>query len=249
MARKGYVTVTSAVVAVALLAIPAVTIAESDVVEGATVYATNTQQAAPATDTQQTAAPVQAAKKPVAPVYKAKAKADGKSHIKVTWSKVKDADGYTVYRSTKSGKQGKKVYTAKKASKKSYKDKKATVNKKYWYTVKAWKKVKGKKVTIATIKAKKVKNALKFKSTFQAKTYAYSGGGTTASGKSARVGRVAVDPRVIKLGTWLYIEDYGLCEAADTGGAIKGNKIDLYMNSNSECNQWGIRHKKVYILE
>jgi 3D (Asp-Asp-Asp) domain-containing protein len=183
-----------------------------------------------------------------APVYKARAKADGRSHIKINWSKVKNADGYTVYRSEKADKPGKKIYTTDKTSKKSYKDKTASVGKKYWYTVKAWKKVNGKRETIAVIKAKKVKNSLKYESSFQAKTYAYSGGGTTASGKRARVGRVAVDPNVIKLGTWLYIEDYGLCQAADTGGAIKGNKIDLYMNSTSDCYQWGIRHKQVYIL-
>jgi 3D (Asp-Asp-Asp) domain-containing protein len=63
------------------------------------------------------------------------------------------------------------------------------------------------------------------------------------------MGRVAVDPSVIDLGTWLYIEGYGLCQAADTGGAIKGNKIDLYMNSTSDCHQWGVRNKKVYVLE
>jgi 3D (Asp-Asp-Asp) domain-containing protein len=194
-------------------------------------------------------APAPEAKAKAKPEYKATAKADGKSHIKVKWPKVKGADGYTVYRSTKKDKLGKKIYTSKKASKRSYKDKSPVINKKYWYTVKAWEKADGKKVTLAVIKSKKVKNALKYSSSFQVKTYAYSGGGTTASGKKAQVGRVAVDPRVIELGTWLYIEDYGLCQAADTGGAIKGNKIDLYMDSESECYEWGIRHKKVYILK
>ena len=84
---------------------------------------------------------------------------------------------------------------------------------------------------------------------------AYSGGGTTASGMAAQVGRIAVDPRVIPLGTRLYITSvdgsswvYGTAVAADTGGAIKGNRIDLYFNSESECIRFGRRSAKVYIL-
>ena len=84
---------------------------------------------------------------------------------------------------------------------------------------------------------------------------AYSGGGTTASGMAAQVGRIAVDPRVIPLGTRLYITSadgsswvYGTAVAADTGGAIKGNRSDLYFNSESECIRFGRRSAKVYIL-
>lgn len=77
---------------------------------------------------------------------------------------------------------------------------------------------------------------------------AYSGGGTTASGLAARVGRVAVDPRIIPLGTKLYISGYGHCVAADTGGAIKGNRVDLYFNSESQCIQFGRRQVTVYVL-
>jgi len=183
------------------------------------------------------------------PAYKVKAKADGRSHIKINWSKVKGAAGYIVYRSTKSGKLGKKIYTAKRTDKRSWVDESPVIGETYYYTVKAWKKTNGKKTVLAAIHAKKVKNALKFKDSFEVKTYAYSGGGTTASGKKAREGLVAVDPNVIKLGTWLYIEGYGLCQAADTGGAIKGKKIDLYMDYESECINWGVRHKKVYILK
>jgi 3D (Asp-Asp-Asp) domain-containing protein len=84
---------------------------------------------------------------------------------------------------------------------------------------------------------------------FTVKAYAYTGGGTTASGMKAAVGRVAVDPRVIPLGTWLYIEGYGLCIAADTGGDIKGKTVDLYMNSESECRNWGVRSVTCYVLE
>ncbi|MBQ7950314.1 MAG: DUF348 domain-containing protein [Clostridia bacterium] len=81
------------------------------------------------------------------------------------------------------------------------------------------------------------------------------GYGITASGMRAQRGVVAVDPRVIPLGTRLYIETadgsyiYGNAVAGDTGGAIKGNKIDLFMNSYSECMQFGRRTVNVYILD
>jgi 3D (Asp-Asp-Asp) domain-containing protein len=58
---------------------------------------------------------------------------------------------------------------------------------------------------------------------------------------------VAVDPRVIPLGTELHIEGYGSAVAADTGGAIQGQKIDLYMDSEHECLQWGRRKVEVQI--
>ena len=84
---------------------------------------------------------------------------------------------------------------------------------------------------------------------------AYSGGGRTASGTKARVGAIAVDPRVIPLGSKLYITSadgkswvYGYAVAEDTGGAIKGNRIDLYFNSEAQCNSFGRRTAKVYIL-
>ena len=79
--------------------------------------------------------------------------------------------------------------------------------------------------------------------------------GLTASGTKARVGAVAVDPRVIPLGTKLYVEsldntkDYGFCVAEDTGGAIKGNKIDLFFNTAGEVKNFGRRKVKVYILD
>ena len=82
-----------------------------------------------------------------------------------------------------------------------------------------------------------------------------AGYGKTASGMMAARGVVAVDPKVIPLGTKLYIESadgkyiYGNAVAGDTGGAIKGNKIDLFMNSASECRSFGVRDVVVYILE
>lgn len=79
--------------------------------------------------------------------------------------------------------------------------------------------------------------------------------GITASGTKARPGVVAVDPRVIPLGTKLYIEsvgggkDYGFAVAEDTGSAIKGERIDLFFTSHSQAMAYGRRRVKVYILD
>ena len=89
----------------------------------------------------------------------------------------------------------------------------------------------------------------------QATAYDPSAGSKTAMGTRARVGAVAVDPRVIPLGSKLYIESmdgfasYGYATAEDTGGAIKGNRIDLFYNSNAEANRFGRRNVKVYVLD
>lgn len=62
-------------------------------------------------------------------------------------------------------------------------------------------------------------------------------------------GVVAVDPNVIPMGTKLYVEGYGDAIAADQGGAIKGNRIDLFFDSKSEAYNWGMRTVKVTIIE
>ena len=83
---------------------------------------------------------------------------------------------------------------------------------------------------------------------------AYCDKGITASGLRSQVGVVAVDPRVIPLGTRLYIESadgswsYGVCVAGDTGGAIKGNKVDLFYDSYNQCIQFGRRGCNIYVL-
>lgn len=79
------------------------------------------------------------------------------------------------------------------------------------------------------------------------------GRATTASGMVAvrdanGTSTVAVDPRVIPLGTKLYIEGYGYAIAADTGLAIKGNKVDLFFNTLSEAKSWGARYVNVHII-
>ena len=99
------------------------------------------------------------------------------------------------------------------------------------------------KSTVGTISGKE------YSRKFTVKAYSYTGGGTTASGLPAAVGRIAVDPRVIPLGTRVYVEGYGFATAADTGGNIKGNTIDVYYNSESQCRQWGCRYITVYILK
>ncbi|WEG12742.1 ubiquitin-like domain-containing protein [Pullulanibacillus sp. KACC 23026] len=74
--------------------------------------------------------------------------------------------------------------------------------------------------------------------------------GHTASGVSLHSGAkvIAVDPRVIPLGTKVYVEGYGYAVAGDTGGAIKGNRIDIYFSSHSEAKNWGYRRVQVRVL-
>ena len=55
-----------------------------------------------------------------------------------------------------------------------------------------------------------------------------NGHGITASGKEVKRGYVAVDPSVIPLGTVFHTEEYGILKAEDTGGRIKGNRIDIF---------------------
>lgn len=79
--------------------------------------------------------------------------------------------------------------------------------------------------------------------------------GITATGTRAKVGTIAVDPKVIPLGTEVYIEglggakNYGFATAEDTGGAIKGKIIDLYFNTHKETVNWGRQQVNVYILK
>ena len=94
-------------------------------------------------------------------------------------------------------------------------------------------------------------NAIK---TMTMESTAYYGHGITASGlKPVRnpngISTIAVDPNVIPLGTKVYVSGYGLAIAADTGGAIKGNIIDVFLNSHEECISWGRRQVTVQILE
>ncbi len=71
---------------------------------------------------------------------------------------------------------------------------------------------------------------------------------TTATGLPIGYGAAAVDPRVIPLGTKLYVEGYGYAFACDVGGAIKGRRIDLAYDSYRVANSKGRKKVRVWIL-
>lgn len=75
------------------------------------------------------------------------------------------------------------------------------------------------------------------------------GSGRTKLGHRAGFGHVAVDPRVVPLGSLLYIEGYGFALASDTGGAIKGKKIDLCYDSRARAFSFGRRKVTVHVLK
>ncbi|MCL2049764.1 MAG: 3D domain-containing protein [Defluviitaleaceae bacterium] len=75
------------------------------------------------------------------------------------------------------------------------------------------------------------------------------GFGITASGRPVQHGIVAVDRSVIPLGTRLYVDGYGFAIAADVGGAIRGDKIDLYMETIEEALRFGRRNIDVWVLD
>ena len=81
-----------------------------------------------------------------------------------------------------------------------------------------------------------------------ASAYSYTGY-NTASGVAPHYGVVAVDSSVIPLGARLYIDGYGYAKALDRGGAIRGNRIDLFFESVEEAMRWGVRGVKVYTLD
>lgn len=90
----------------------------------------------------------------------------------------------------------------------------------------------------------------------EGKATAYTGDPETASGRTPMPGHIAVDPKEFPYGTELYVVSadgsyvYGYCVAADTGGFVKmGNTdIDLYMDNEDMCDDWGNRGVKIYVL-
>ncbi|MDF2504459.1 MAG: hypothetical protein K0R06_1950 [Clostridium sp.] len=82
---------------------------------------------------------------------------------------------------------------------------------------------------------------------------AYTDNGFTASGDRTKrdpngYSTIAVDPRVIPLGSKVYVEGYGYAIASDTGGAIKGNIIDLFVPTDAEAQSWGRRTVTVHVV-
>lgn len=92
--------------------------------------------------------------------------------------------------------------------------------------------------------------AVGYVTTMDASAYHPSDGnglGITATGTKAGRGTVAVDPGVIPLGSSLFIPVYGEAVAADTGGAIQGNRIDLCMETYQECYDFGRQNIEVFV--
>ena len=78
---------------------------------------------------------------------------------------------------------------------------------------------------------------------------AYTGHSITSTGKKPKWGTIAVDPKVIPYGTKVYIPQFNKTFIAeDCGGAIKGNKIDIFMNDESSVYNWGRKTIDVYIV-
>ena len=74
--------------------------------------------------------------------------------------------------------------------------------------------------------------------------------GITASGTVATEGRtVSADPNILPLGTRIYIDGYGELVVEDTGSAINGNVLDIFLNSHESCLQEGVQYKNVYIIK
>ena len=85
--------------------------------------------------------------------------------------------------------------------------------------------------------------------TLRVKATAYALPGTTATGLPVGPGIIAVDPRVIPLGTRLYVPGYGEGLAADTGRAVKGNFIDVWLPTEAEAQAWGVRYLTITIYD
>ncbi len=107
---------------------------------------------------------------------------------------------------------------------------------------------------VSTANASDMKHLGKFKITFYCPCRQCSDewGHQTSSGAYATEGRtVAVDKKIIPEGTYLYIEGWGEFIAEDTGGGVKGNHIDIFLESHNKCldNDHGIKYAEVYLIK
>lgn len=85
---------------------------------------------------------------------------------------------------------------------------------------------------------------------YKSNASAYSGHSTTSTGQKPRWGTIAVDPKVIPYGSKVYIPYFNKTFIAnDCGGAIKGTKIDIFMNSSKECYKFGRRNIEIIVLK
>ena len=84
--------------------------------------------------------------------------------------------------------------------------------------------------------------------TMVATAYTHTGS-PTYTGVMPKRGTVAVDPSIIPLGREVFVEGYGLAIAQDIGGSIKGNRIDVFVDTEEEAYKWGRKTVKVYLLD
>lgn len=92
-------------------------------------------------------------------------------------------------------------------------------------------------------------NGYTVKRTLNVRAVAYTGGTMTALGTPVRYGVIAVDPSVIPYRSKVYIKELNkVFVAEDCGGGIKGNIIDIYMPTLSQCYSWGSRNITIQIL-
>ena len=82
----------------------------------------------------------------------------------------------------------------------------------------------------------------------QATAYTHTGN-ATFTGVMPMVGMIAVDPRVIPLNSYVYVPGLGKLKATDTGGVIKGNIIDVFMDTRQECINFGRKNITIYLLK
>ncbi len=84
--------------------------------------------------------------------------------------------------------------------------------------------------------------------TMVATAYTHTGN-PTYTGVMPKRGTVAVDPSVIPLGREVFVEGYGLAIAQDIGSSIKGNRIDVFVDTTEEARKWGRKTVRVYLLD
>jgi len=83
---------------------------------------------------------------------------------------------------------------------------------------------------------------------FKVRAVAYCLNSHTASGTDPKKGTIAVDPRIIPLGSRIYVPGYGWGKALDCGGGIKGRIIDIWLPSYNECISWGSRKVAIKVI-